>query len=197
MTEKEKLYQKTWREKNREHIREHNNAYMKEYYAKNKEKIAEYQKAYYLSHKEKVKKRVAAYKEGNKEIVDNYNKKYRAEHSKEHAEYIKNRRQSDPTFKMICAVRNMLNNAFNKRTNVGKRKQAEEILGCSIEFFIEHLQNQFRDGMTIENHGEWHIDHIIPLSTAKTEEDVIRLNHYTNLQPMWAKENLSKGNKAL
>ena len=51
--------------------------------------------------------------------------------------------------------------------------------------------------MTLENHGEWHIDHIIPLATANTYEEVIKLNHYTNLQPLWAKDNLSKGSKIL
>lgn len=168
---------------------------MKEYYAKNKDKIQAYQKAYYHDNADRVKQRERNWKAENKDRVDAYNKKYRAEHSNEHAEYIKRRRLKDPTYKMICAVRNMLNNAFHKRMRVAKTKQAEEILGCSIEFFIEHLQSQFQDGMTLENHGEWHIDHIIPLSSAKTEEEVIKLNHYTNLQPLWAKENILKRNK--
>ena len=51
--------------------------------------------------------------------------------------------------------------------------------------------------MTWENKGAWHIDHIIPTCTAKTEEDLIRLNHYTNLQPLWAEENLKKGSKLI
>lgn len=51
--------------------------------------------------------------------------------------------------------------------------------------------------MTWNNYGKWHIDHIIPISSAKTEEEVIKLNHYTNLQPLWAKDNLKKGNKII
>ena len=51
--------------------------------------------------------------------------------------------------------------------------------------------------MTLENHGEWHIDHIMPLASAKTKEDVIRLNNYINLQPLWAEDNLRKGTKIL
>lgn len=51
--------------------------------------------------------------------------------------------------------------------------------------------------MSWENHGEWHIDHIIPLSSAKNEEEIYKLNHYTNLQPLWKEENLSKGDKIL
>lgn len=193
--EEKRAYNKQYREKNKERIREQKSQYMKEYYAKNKEKIKDYQKSYYQANSEKVRERTANWKSENKELVDAYNKKYRAEHSKEHAEYIKLRRQGDSTYKMICAVRNMLNNAFNMRMKVGKTKQTEEILGCSIEFFIEHLQSQFKDGMTLENHGEWHIDHKVPLSSATTVEEVIKLNHYTNLQPLWAKENILKRNK--
>ena len=51
--------------------------------------------------------------------------------------------------------------------------------------------------MTLENHGEWHLDHIIPLAIAKTEEEIIKLNHYTNFQPLWAIDNLKKGAKIL
>lgn len=196
MTVEEKVeHNKLYREKNKERIRERNRQYMKEYYAKNKEKIKAYQKSYYQANSDEVRNRVANWKSENKELVDAYNKKYRSEHSKEHSEYIKRRRQEDATYKMICAVRNLLNNAFNKRMKVEKTKRAEEILGCSIDFFIEHLRSQFKEGMTIENHGEWHIDHIIPLSSAKTEEEVIKLNHYTNLQPLWADENIKKRNK--
>ena len=181
-------------EEKREQMLAKKREYMRGYYARKKEQIAAYQKTYYQENAEKIKAREQERKKQNKEQVDAYNKKYRAEHRKEHNEYIKRRRE-DPTYKMVCSVRNLLNNAFNKRMKVGKNQRAEEILGCSIEFFIEHLQSQFKEGMTLENHGEWHIDHIIPLSSAKTEEEVLRLNHYTNLQPLWAKENITKRNK--
>ena len=193
--EEKKAYRKEYREKNKDRIREQKNKYMKEYYAKNQDKIKAYQKSYYLENSDKVKERTSNWKKEHKEDVDAYNKKYRAEHSKEHNEYIKMRRQEDATYKMICSIRNLLNNAFNKRTNVGKHMRAEKILGCSIDFFVEYLQNQFEEGMTIENHGEWHIDHKIPLSSAKTKEDVIKLNHYTNLQPLWASDNYRKSGK--
>ena len=61
----------------------------------------------------------------------------------------------------------------------------------------EHMERQFIKGMNWENRDQWHIDHIIPLATAQCEDDVIRLNHYTNLQPLWAEDNLSKGSKII
>jgi hypothetical protein len=82
-----------------------------------------------------------------------------------------------------------------------KGKKTEQILGCTINEFIQHLQNQFTEGMTFENHGQgkgyWNIDHIIPISSAKTEEEIYKLNHYTNLQPLWWEENMAKGSKGL
>ena len=74
-----------------------------------------------------------------------------------------------------------------------------EYLGCDIDTFKAHIESQFKEGMTWESHGEWHIDHKIPLKykrngeTPSLEEVALRL-HYTNTQPMWASENISKGN---
>ena len=70
-----------------------------------------------------------------------------------------------------------------------------EMLGCSIDFFISHIENQFDIGMTWRNSSEWHIDHIKPLKGAKTESQVVKLFHFSNLRPLWALENLSKGGK--
>ena len=68
-------------------------------------------------------------------------------------------------------------------------------MGVSLNDLKEHLQSKFKDGMNWDNYGSWHIDHIIPLSSAKTTEELNTLCHYTNLQPLWASENLSKGKK--
>lgn len=86
-----------------------------------------------------------------------------------------------------------------------KSQRTEEILGCSMEEFMVHIESQFTEGMSWENHGQcrkgdcyvWHVDHRIPLATAETEEDIIKLCHYTNLHPMWALENIVKGNKII
>ena len=60
---------------------------------------------------------------------------------------------------------------------------------------MSYISEQFEEGMTLDNHGEWHLDHKVPVATAETEEDIIRLNHYTNFQPLWAEDNQSKGAK--
>lgn len=84
-----------------------------------------------------------------------------------------------------------------KRKNISKPHKTEEILGCSIVDFKKHLESLFTEGMTWENRGRkgWHIDHIIPLVRAKTEEEVLKLCHYTNLQPLWEQDNLRKSKK--
>jgi hypothetical protein len=106
----------------------------------------------------------------------------------------KKRRKNDPLFTLIGRIRSRLNQSL--RTNgYTKRSKTQEIIGCSWEFLKGYIERQFVDGMTWENRSEWHIDHIIPISSAKTEEDVIKLSHYTNLRPLWAADNLRKSNK--
>ena len=106
----------------------------------------------------------------------------------------KKRRRTDPLYKISCILRGRLKNALKSNS---KSKNTFELLGCSVEELWTHLEKTFKPGMTRENHGEWHIDHIIPLSSAKNENDVYMLCHYTNLQPLWAEENLRKSNKII
>ena len=86
-----------------------------------------------------------------------------------------------------------------KENNLNKKYKVINIIGCDLITLKEHIEKQFKDGMNWENYGlfGWHIDHIIPLSSAKTEEELYKLCHYTNLQPLWAEENMKKGNKIL
>jgi hypothetical protein len=86
---------------------------------------------------------------------------------------------------------------FVKSKKIHKDNKTLDLVGCSTEFLKEHLQSQFKNGMSWDNYGSWHIDHIIPLSSAKTTEEFNKLCHYSNLQPLWASENLSKGKKIL
>ena len=86
---------------------------------------------------------------------------------------------------------------FLKSKNVTKRNKTFDIVGCTPQFLKEYLETQFTDGMSWDNRSEWHIDHIIPLSSVKTEDELYKLCHYKNLQPLWAEDNLKKSNKIL
>lgn len=99
--------------------------------------------------------------------------------------------------KTASSVRNLIYQSFKRACSSKYRKsqKTEDILGCTIVEFMSHLSSLFEEGMTFENHGEWHIDHKIPLTSAKEEEDIKKLCHYTNLQPLWSEDNLSKGGK--
>ena len=72
-----------------------------------------------------------------------------------------------------------------------------KIIGCDWEELKHHIESQFQDGMSWDNWSKdgWHIDHIIPLASATNEDEMYKLNHYTNLQPLWSVDNLHKGNR--
>ena len=108
--------------------------------------------------------------------------------------YQKNKLKSDSLFKLKSSIRNRINSSL-KRGGFNKNSKTSEILGCSFEEFKLHLESLFIENMNWDNQGEWHLDHIIPVSFAKTEEEVIKLNHYTNFQPLWAEDNIKKSNK--
>lgn len=101
----------------------------------------------------------------------------------------------DPVYALGMRIRGLIYETFTRK-NFKKCEKTEKILGCSIQQFFDHLESQFEPWMNWDNRGNgWHVDHIIPIAVAKTEDDVIRLNHYTNLQPLSAYDNLSKGAK--
>jgi hypothetical protein len=105
-------------------------------------------------------------------------------------------RENDPHFRLSSNLRNRIYGVIRSRGH-RKSKHTQEMLGCSYAELIAHLESKFQPGMTWENYGRegWHVDHVIPLASAKTEEEIYRLNHYTNLQPLWAKDNLSKSDR--
>jgi hypothetical protein len=165
------------------------------YYLKNKEKIKEYSKKY---QKKSIKKKeyTKKYYLKNKEYHNEYSKKHQKENKEYYNEYYKNRRKNDSTFKFKCNVRCLISYSFKRGINqFRKNAKTEDILGCTIEEFRDYISLKFTKGMSFDNHGKWHLDHIIPLASAETEEDILRLNHYTNFQPLWAADNISKGAK--
>jgi hypothetical protein len=117
---------------------------------------------------------------------------------KKKTNYDYNRKQNNPLIKLAFIVRSRLRSAL-KAKQWSKTSNFYDYIGCSLEELKNHIEKQFQPGMTWENHGlkTWHIDHIKSLSLAKTEEEMYKLCHYTNLQPLWAKDNLRKSNKLI
>jgi hypothetical protein len=159
--------------------RENNKEKYKEWYNENREERNEYRKLYYEKNKNKILNQ-------NKKQTLNKKIKFKIEYHTNPITKLKHR--------LSCRLREIL-----KIKNIDKQKNFNNVIGCSIIELKEHLESKFSNGMNWENHGlyGWHIDHIIPLSSANTEEDLYKLCHYTNLQPLWAKDNLKKSNKII
>lgn len=134
------------------------------------------------------------YLEENREEINRVKKLYKLNNREkvlqEKKEYYQ-RRMKDPIFVLTRRLRNGIYRSL--RTN--KTKCSLDILGCTQEEFKIHIESQFTEDMSWDRLSEIHIDHIIPISSAQTIEELYKLNHYTNLQPLWAKDNLSKYNK--
>ncbi len=147
-----------------------------------------------------IKKRYRQSEIGKIHIAKNQKKtRSRPEAKLKNAKYAKDtyhkRYNSDVLFKLSFKIRNFTTR-MTKSTKTYKNNKSIEYLGCSLSILKEHLEKKFRDGMTWENHGIlWHIDHIIPLASAKTIEDRFLLSNYKNLQPLTVEENLKKGRK--
>ncbi len=110
------------------------------------------------------------------------------------SKYNKEKRKNDPLFKLSSY---MLSRFWKALDSKGYEKdiKSTETLGCSISELKVHLEKQFKDEMSWDNYGAWHVDHRIPLSSANTKEELCNLNHYNNLQPLWAEDNLLKSDK--
>jgi hypothetical protein len=115
--------------------------------------------------------------------------------SEKHYANWKRKWETDELFSTKVRIRNLVRNTFRKSGYSKPSEGTEKILGCSFDELKSHLESKFVDGMNWENRGEWHIDHIIPLSSANTKEELIGLSHYSNLQPLWAEDNMKKGDK--
>lgn len=146
----------------------------------------EAKKKYDLEHRDEARERYRKNYEKNKDKID-----------KNHKEYTKRRYNTDPIYRLKCSVRNCIGQSF-KRTGHVKKENTEKIVGISVEMLIDYLKNTFlvRYGYEWDGIEAVHIDHIVPLCTATTEEEVIKLCHYTNLQLLKAHDNLVKNNKS-
>lgn len=172
---------KVWASKNKDVIK----LKSKEYYRKNKIKIDSDNKKWRLNNKERAK-----------ELSDNFYKANREDIIKRNVINNKNKVDNNELYKLSMSIRCNIRQCFYKKSHK-KKSNTANILGCSFETFKNHIESQFEDWMTWDNYGMyngefnygWDLDHIIPISTANTEEDVIKLNHYTNFQPLCSHTN--------
>ena len=168
-----------WRAQNSKKISDYN----KEYAKKNQEKISQQRIKRNSKNKEKIAEQSSAWKEKNKEKVRAYNK-----------EYTSNRYKNDSIFRLKMIQRTRARLALKGKIKFSK---TEVLLGCSFEEFKNYIESKFQESMNWENMGEWHIDHIKPLSLFDLNdiEQQKQAFHYTNQQPLWAIDNLKKGAK--
>jgi len=202
-------YAKEYYENNKEEILE----YAKEYRENNKEKASEYAKEYHENNREELSIKGIEYRKNNKEKINEYNKKryqnnkeeisikakkYRENHKEERNERQNNRIKTDINYKLTCNLRSRLTRAIKNNQKSGS---AVDDLGCGISELILYLESKFQPGMNWDNwnYRGWHIDHIIPLSSFNLtiREELLKAVNYANLQPLWAKDNISKNNKII
>jgi len=166
------------------------------YYEFNKDRIKKRNAAYYKANKDKKLKYAKAYGQANKDIINLRKKIYRKANKDKVILWEKKYRQGNIQYKLRKYLRSRLKNAIKHNFKAGS---AVRDLGCSINELKKYLESKFKPGMSWENHGfyGWHIDHIKPLSLfdLTNREEFLQAFHYTNLQPLWAKDNLSKANK--
>jgi hypothetical protein len=140
------------------------------------------------------------YRENNKEAVTeqkrkSYQNRDVEKHREYYREYQRNRAQNDPSWRISQRIRGRISRAISK--NYKKAASSMTLLGCTIEEMRTFLEAEFEEGMTWENHGEWHVDHIRPCASFNLEypEEQKKCFHWTNLQPLWAADNLAKGDR--
>jgi hypothetical protein len=170
---------KIWRLNKKEYLVEYNrkwkknnsdhiSIYNKEYVKKSKDILSTYQKEWYNKNKDKV---------NEKRIL---------------------RKEKNPIFLISCNIRKRTSE-YLKKNKISKTNKTFEIIGMSPSELYDYLESKFTEGMSWDNYGTygWHIDHKIPLSSARNEEELYKLCHYSNLQPLWWYDNLRKSNKGL
>jgi hypothetical protein len=165
---------------------------IKEYYIQNQEKYQQYRD----SKKDLTKKYMKSYYNNNLENRKKYLEKIKVGRNIKRNIFEKNKRENDPLHKLRIYMRNRIG-FYVKKNKYNKNNTTFEIVGCAPQELKKHLEQTFIGTMSWDNYGEWHIDHKIPLSSANNEEELYKLCHFTNLQPMWAVDNIKKGSKII
>jgi hypothetical protein len=153
------------------------------------------QKKYYREHKSEYDARAAKWREENRELL---NERFRTRYRKKQTEYVVNKRKENNEFRLYCNfsanLRMSLKTASNGISKNGKCW--EDIVGYTLEDLVNHLESQFQEGMTWDNYGQWHVDHILPVNSFNIQElgdeEFLKCWALENLQPLWAADNIRK-----
>jgi hypothetical protein len=199
-------YNRRWKKINLEKVKTSNRSYR----IKNRDKLLIKQKKYRKKNTEILRVKSKEYYSKNIEKERKRSKKFRKEQPEKRKISLQKYSQSEKAIRLkpFKIIRGRIVNWAIRHPNyqikrrdiralIGERKDVESIVGCSKVFFRKYIEKKFKPGMTWSNHGKWHLDHKIALSkfNPKSLEDIKEANHYSNLQPLWASENLSKKNK--
>jgi hypothetical protein len=163
---------------------------------------SESDRRYYGKNRERRLKYFSEWQKENKNHLNQYHKEWREKNIDKHREYKrkyeKHRKDTDPLYKLISNFRTAIYQVL-KESNVEKNGHYFEVLKYSPEELISHLENQFKDGMSWDNYGDWHVDHIKAISLYDIkeigDEEFMKCWSLSNLQPMWGNENIRKSNK--
>jgi hypothetical protein len=163
---------------------------------------SESDKRHYLKNREKRLQYFSDWQKDNRDHLNEYHQKWREKNIDRHREYKrkyeKYRKDTDPIYKLINNFRTAIYQVL-KENNVQKNGHYFDILKYSPENLIEHLESKFKDNMTWDNYGEWHVDHIKPISLFQITEigdnEFMSCWSLENLQPLWGEENIRKSNK--
>lgn len=194
-----------WSKENSEYLREKR----KEYYQKNADLLREKARLARSNNLEKYQEQGRKRRERNREKINEqqdrlrkadperykaYREKWQLENPGYGSRRSSERRKIDPIYAFCCRARCLIRGAI-ARSGFSKSKKTEEILGCTLEQFRRQIERQFLPGMGWHNMHLWHIDHIVPVSSARTLEEAESLNGAGNLRPYWAQDNKSKFSK--
>lgn len=165
----------------------------KQYYKNNRDRILSKNNQYRINNLDKIRKKQSEYHLNNKESRNTKDYIYRRLNRDHINEYNRNRYNTNLAFRLKSICRQLIRRMY---LSIGTKKEGNtrDLLGYSPLDLKQHIENQFKPGMNWDNYGEWHIDHITPISRATTLKEGLSLSKLKNLQPLWAKDNLIKSN---
>jgi hypothetical protein len=169
--------------------------------------ISEYNKQYYQKNQSKLKQRTQQFRNENPEYMKEWRKNNKTRVQKQKRNWLnknrilinekeRNKRKINPAYKIKKNLRRRVNQVITRND---KSNSTMSLIGCSVYELLLHLEKQFTNGMTWNNYGKWHIDHIKPCASfdLTDPEQQKKCFHYTNLQPLWAADNIQKSDKVL